>query len=111
MTEQTETATGPIEKMVKYAKWWEAEQQIVVTPATQIIRDKAIQTAYINLEMRYQTYARDSWVAVVLKAVSQTKSCDCETCQLWYIRENHIIEEIHKQLWIYHNNENERERC
>ena len=99
MTEQTETATGPIEKMVKYAKWWEAE------------RDKAIQTAYINLEMRYQTYARDSWVAVVLKAVSQTKSCDCETCQLWYIRENHIIEEIHKQLWIYHNNENERERC
>ena len=80
-------------------------------PETQIIRDKAIQTAYINLEMRYQTYARDSWVAVVLKAVSQTKSCDCETCQLWYIRENHIIEEIHKQLWIYHNNENERERC
>ena len=69
-------------------------------PEKDIIIDQAVHTAYLNLEMRYQTYAENSWTDETLwwidKAVA--RECPCDDCDKWFIRETQIIKEVHYQL-------------
>jgi hypothetical protein len=82
-----------VDKLLSYADGFLGERNIVQTNEVIILKGKAVHTAYLNLEMRYTTYAEDSWVALVLQSV-ETKNCVCDDCQLWYMREVQIINEV-----------------
>ena len=61
------------------------------------ITDGAATTAFLNLEMRYKTYAEVSWCEDVIKASEQTASCRCEDCNLWHIRYVQMMQEVEDQ--------------
>ena len=88
------------QKLTAHAKDWEAVHlpNELATPDWIIIRDQAIHRAWVTLDMRYRTYAEDSWTADVLRYVEQTKSCSCEDCEQWGIREVQIIEEVRREM-------------
>ena len=73
-------------------------------PEKDIIIDEAVTTAYLNLEVRYQTYAENSWTDEVLWWVGQgfSQNCSCDNCddedEKWFIREVQISREVHYQL-------------
>ena len=78
----------------KYANEFLASRNIVQTDEIEILKTYAIEHAIVNLEMRYMTYAQDSWVALVLKSAEETASCGCDDCQLWHMRLDLIIKEV-----------------
>ena len=86
--------------MTVYARDWELERNVPthLYPDWVTVRDAAVHRAFVTLEMRYQTYARDSWTALVLLSVERTKSCSCETCEVWRMREVQIINEVRIEM-------------
>ena len=76
-----------------------------------IIIDNAVQTAWMNLDMRYRTYAEDSWTEEVLYWVrrSISRNCVCDDCMKWHIREVQIISEVHYQVDCAFRKQQEKE--
>ena len=81
-------------------------------PEKDIIIDGAVQTAWMNLDMRYRTYAEDSWTDEVLYwvRISISKNCVCDDCMKWHIREVQIISEVHYQVDCAFRKQQEKEK-
>ena len=94
----------PTVRLTNYAKWWEAERNIRVDEEAIILRDKAVMIALMNLDMRFRTYADESWTAEVIQYVTEdlTTKLDSPQYELWLQRENDIIAEVHFQMDILH---------
>jgi hypothetical protein len=96
----------PIPRLGIYARWYEAEKltpQQRQDPERLILRDKAVQTALVNLDMRFRTYAEDSWTTMVLKYIEDNYfGSGKPDWDLWVQREEDVIAEVHLQMDILH---------
>jgi hypothetical protein len=91
-----------------YARIWEAEKldfdAIRFCPESEIIRYNAVMTAWVNLDMRYRTYAEQSWTTEVLYRCDIIVNTDQHKPDddLWLERETAIIKEVELQMDIAH---------
>ena len=96
------SAYDPIPRLGIYARWYEAEKltpEQRQDPEALVIRDKAVQNALVSLDMRFRTYAEDSWTAMVLKYIEDNYFGSGEPdWDLWVQREEDIIAEVHLQM-------------
>jgi hypothetical protein len=91
-----------------YARCWEAERlpfdSIRFCTESEIIRYNAVMTAWVNLDMRFRTYADESWTTEVLsrcEAIVNTNKRKPDD-DLWLQRETAIIKEVEQQMDIAH---------
>jgi hypothetical protein len=85
--------------LTKYGNYLWEERRWGDHPERTILIDNAVATAWLNLDMRYQAYAENSWTENVIRTrAGLSKSCECDDCYRWFFLEHQIIQEVCYQV-------------
>jgi hypothetical protein len=87
-------------RLNSYANDFLAGRNIRQTDEIIIIKGNAIHHAFVNLEMRYRTYAEESWIAEVLDALDPENRLQITDKEfgLMQMRELQILMEVENEV-------------